>query len=69
MAKIRGIKITEDWTQAAKTGQIIAHVRIKRWYMPVFIAKSLRRYGLPLRYWPIIYWRHYTGYGKRLKDG
>ncbi len=58
MTKIRGIEITEDWTQA-KTGQITAHMRVKRWYMPFFIAKWLHRYGLPLRYWPLMYWRYY----------
>jgi hypothetical protein len=54
---LQGIEITTTYTRDEGW---MGHVRIKRWYMPFFIAKNLYRHGLPLRYWPLMYWRYYT---------
>ncbi len=68
MAKLRGIEIKTDW-KPNEAGKIMAHIRVKKWYMPFFIAKWLHRYGLPLRYWPVIYWRYYVIRGEYRPHG
>ncbi len=59
MVKLRGFDITTDWKPQA-SGEIMMHVRIKRWYMPLFIVRVLRNTHVPLRYWFLVFWRYYV---------
>ncbi len=59
MAKMRGFDITSDW-KWNEQGQITLQVRVKRWYMPLFILKGLHGYHVPLRYWPVVFWKYYV---------
>jgi len=64
MAKLRGLDIKTDW-RPNEQGQVMAHIRIKLWYVPILLAKALHQHHLPYRFWPLIYWRYYTGFAKR----
>jgi hypothetical protein len=59
---MRGFDIKSDWKPNGK-GQIMLQVRVKRWYMPLLILKGLRSYRVPLRYFPLVFWRYYIKQG------
>jgi hypothetical protein len=58
----RGFHVTMDPTPTPE-GTLMVHLRVKRWYMPIFLAKAMRDCGISLRYYPLVVWRHYTGRG------
>jgi hypothetical protein len=62
MANMRGFDITMDWKPNAD-GQVMAHIRVKRWYVPFLLLRGLRQCHFPLRYWPLAFWRYYTKHG------
>lgn len=58
---LEGVEIRQAADQSeAPVGQLMVQVRIKRWYMPALIIRGLRETAIPLRYWPLFFWRYYT---------
>ena len=53
------IGVAKDQSKATR-GQFMMEVTIKRWYLPLFIGKGLRQAGVPLYFWPYLFYRIYA---------
>lgn len=59
LIKLRGIDVTTDW-KPNEQGQVMAHIQVKRWYIPVLMLKGLRQARIPYYYWPLLFWHYYV---------
>ena len=53
------IGVAQDQSKAT-AGQVMMEVTIRQWYMPLFISKGLRQAGVPLYFWPYLFYRIYA---------